>query len=209
MGEVRDTPVAAPSRAPRADARRNIAAILDAARDTLIDDPDATVAQIAQRAGVGRVTLYGHFATRAELVDAVFAQVSAEADAVLDGVDTSGDPVEALTRLVNATWRLVHRSRSLVAAVERELPAERVRQHHDRHLARAAELVRKGRAEGVFRTDLPEQWLVTTMYTLMHAAAAEVRAGRLDGADAGPTVATTVVAAWTPPTPTRRGARAD
>jgi TetR/AcrR family transcriptional repressor of mexCD-oprJ operon len=198
MVEVPDAPVAAPSRGPRADARRNIAAILDAARDTLIDDPDATIAQIAKRAGVGRVTLYGHFATRAELIDAVFAQVSAEADTVLEGVDTSGDPVEALTRLVNATWRLVHRARSLVAAVERELPAERVRQHHDRHLARATELIRRGRAKGVFRTDLPEQWLATTMYTLMHAAAAEVRAGRLDGADAGPTIATTLIGAWSP-----------
>ena len=199
MGEVHDTPVAAPSRGPRADARRNIAAILDAARDALIDDPDATVAQIAKRAGVGRVTLYGHFATRAELVDAVFAQVSEEADAVLEGVDASGDPVEAVTRLVNATWQLVHRARSLVAAVERELPPERVRQHHDRHLARATELIRRGRAQGAFRSDLPEQWLATTMYTLMHAAAAEVRAGRLDGADAGPTVAATLIAAWTPP----------
>jgi TetR/AcrR family transcriptional repressor of mexCD-oprJ operon len=198
MGQAPDTRVAAPVRGPRADARRNIAAILDAARDVLIDDPDATIAQIAKRAGVGRVTLYGHFATRAELIDAVFAQVSAEADTVLDGVDTSGDPVEALTRLVNATWRLVHRSRSLVAAVERELPAERVRQHHDRHLARATELIRRGRAKGVFRSDLPEQWLATTMYTLMHAAAAEVRAGRLDGAEAGPTVAATLIAAWKP-----------
>jgi AcrR family transcriptional regulator len=198
MGHAPDTSVAAPVRGPRADARRNIAAILDAARDALIDDPDATIAQIAKRAGVGRVTLYGHFATRAELIDAVFAQVSAEADAVLDGVDTSGDPVEALARLVNATWRLVHRSRSLVAAVERELPAERVREHHDRHLARGTELIRRGRAQGVFRSDLPEQWLATTMYTLMHAAAAEVRAGRLDGAHAGPTVAATLIAAWKP-----------
>jgi TetR/AcrR family transcriptional regulator, mexCD-oprJ operon repressor len=199
MGEVHDAPVVpAPTRGPRADARRNIAAILDAARDALVEDPDATVAQIAKRAGVGRVTLYGHFATRAELVDAVFAQVIEEADAALDDVDTSGDPVEAVNRLVNATWRLVHRSRAVLAAAERELTPARIRRLHDPHLARVTELVGRGRAVGAFRTDLPEQWLVTTMHALMHAAAAEVLAGRLAEADAGPAIATTLVGAWAP-----------
>lgn len=199
MGEVHDASAAsAATRSPRADARRNIAAILDAARDALVEDPDATVAQIAKRAGVGRVTLYGHFATRAELVDAVFARVNEEADAALEGFDTSGDPVEAVDRLVNATWRLVHRSRAILAAAERELTQERIRRLHDRHLARALELIRRGRREGAFRTDLSEQWLVTTMHALMHAAAAEVMAERLDEADAGPAIATTLIGAWTP-----------
>jgi AcrR family transcriptional regulator len=58
-----------PSPRPRrADARRNIAAILDAAVASLADNPDASMAEIAARAGVGRVTLYGHFKTRAELI---------------------------------------------------------------------------------------------------------------------------------------------
>ena len=62
---------AAPGRERRADARRNIAAILDAALLCLARDPDASIADIAQAAGVGRVTLYGHFKSRADLIDAV------------------------------------------------------------------------------------------------------------------------------------------
>ncbi len=62
--------MAAP-RAQRADARRNIAAILDAATDCLARDPDMSIAGIAAAAGVGRITLYGHFKTRAALVNAV------------------------------------------------------------------------------------------------------------------------------------------
>jgi TetR/AcrR family transcriptional regulator, mexCD-oprJ operon repressor len=185
-------------RGQRADARRNVAAILDAAKDCLVRDPDATVAEIAKRAGVGRVTLYGHFPTRAELVDAVFARVSAEAEKILSAVDTDGDPVAALARLVSSTWQVVHSSRAVLAAAQRELPAERIRGHHDSHLARVTALIRRGRSTGVFRTDVPEQWLVTTGYTLMHAAADEASAGRLDAASAGKALVATLVAAYTP-----------
>ena len=65
--------MAAP-RAQRADARRNIAAILDAATECLAHDPEMSIADIAAAAGVGRITLYGHFRTRADLVDAVLVR---------------------------------------------------------------------------------------------------------------------------------------
>src|SRR5437879_2135490 len=93
----------------RADARRNIEAILDAALACLIRDPDANIGDIAKHAGVGRVTLYGHFSTRAELIDAVFTRVVAESDQILGAVDLTGDPREALTRLIESSWRIVHR----------------------------------------------------------------------------------------------------
>src|ERR1700731_535694 len=64
-GQPGAVPGAARERDRRADARRNIASILDAAQDCLSRDPTASIADIAQAAGVGRVTLYGHFGTRA------------------------------------------------------------------------------------------------------------------------------------------------
>jgi TetR/AcrR family transcriptional regulator, mexCD-oprJ operon repressor len=85
-------------RAQRADARRNIAAILDAATDCLVRDPEMSIAGIAAAAGVGRITLYGHFKTRADLVDAVMLQIIGQAGAVLDATDTGGDPAGALPR---------------------------------------------------------------------------------------------------------------
>src|SRR5215470_955311 len=87
-------------RAQRADAQRNIAAILDAATECLAREPEMSIAGIAAAAGVGRITLYGHFKTRAELVDAVLVRTVQRADAILDATDTTGDPGEALARLV-------------------------------------------------------------------------------------------------------------
>jgi AcrR family transcriptional regulator len=183
----------------RADAQRNVTAILDAAQDCLVRNPDASVAEIAQAAGVGRVTLYGHFKTRAELVEAVFARVVTDANAALDAADTTGDPRDALARLVAATWQVVDQFRGMLRAAEQELPAEAIRGHHDRHLRRLATLIGRGQRSGEFRTDLPRDWLVTTAYSSIHAAAADCAARRLDAAEAASVITATLLAAYTAP----------
>jgi len=183
----------------RADARRNIAAILDAATDGLARDPELSIAGIAAAAGVGRITLYGHFKTRADLVDAVLVRTVQRADAILDATDTTGDPGEALGRLVASSWQLVHQFRNILLAAQRELPAERIRGVHDRILRRVRSLIEQGRRAGTFRSDMPEQWLITTAYSLMHGAAEDAAAGRLDAGDAPGLITATLLAAFTPP----------
>ena len=186
-------------RPQRADARRNIAAILDAATEGLARDPEISIAGIAAAAGVGRITLYGHFRTRADLVDAVLARTVERADAILDATDTSGDPAQALARLVASSWQIVHQFRNILLAAQRELPAERIRGVHDRILRRIQSLITRGQQAGTFRRDLPQQWLITTAYSLMHAAAEDATAGRLDPGDAARLITATLLAAFAPP----------
>jgi len=186
-------------RAQRADARRNIAAILDAATDCLAGDPETSIAGIAAAAGVGRITLYGHFKTRADLVDAVLVQTITRADAVLDATDTGGDPADALARLVASSWQIVHQFRNILLAAQRELPAERIRGVHDPILRRVQSLLTRGQRAGIFRTDLPSHWLITTAFSLMHAAAEDTAAGRVDPGDAAGLITATLLAALTPP----------
>ena len=83
-------------------------------------------------------------------------------------------------------------------AAQRELPAERIRGVHDRILRRVQSLIEKGQDAGTFRRDLPQRWLITTAYSLMHAAAEDVTAGRLDADDAAGLLTTTLLAAFTP-----------
>ncbi len=191
-------------RAQRADARRNVAAILDAATDCLARDPEMSIAGIAAAAGVGRITLYGHFKTRAELVDAVLVRTIERADAVLGATDTAGDPSEALTRLVASSWQIVHQFRNILLAAHRELPAERIRGVHDPILRRVQSLIGRGQRAGTFRSDLPEQWLITTTFSLMHAAAEDAAAGRVKADDAAGLITATLLAAFTPPTERRK-----
>ena len=79
------TPAAAAGRRPRADARRNRERLLAAARGLFAaDGPDAPLEQVAARAGFGVGTLYRHFPTRGDLIEAVYR---AEVDAVCRDAD--------------------------------------------------------------------------------------------------------------------------
>lgn len=167
----------------RADAERNIAAILDAALRCFGDDPQATMADIARAAGVGRVTLYAHFSSREELLEAALDRALAEVRAASAAVDAeaSGDTTadEILRRHIRTSWWVLDRHRQLFAVAERSLPPQRLRERHAPALGDFDGLVARGQAEGVFRTDLPAGWLVTVIYSLFHAAAEDVNVGRL------------------------------
>ncbi|NUR98869.1 MAG: TetR/AcrR family transcriptional regulator, partial [Kribbellaceae bacterium] len=145
------------------------------------------------------VTLYGHFPSRAELIDAVFVQAIATGEETLGQVDLTGEPRAALARLIESSWQLVDQFRSLLIAAEEALPPGRVRELHADPMARVEGLLERGRAEGDFRTDLPTSWLVSVMHNVMHGAAGDILAGRISSADAAPYITATLLAAFTPP----------
>jgi AcrR family transcriptional regulator len=145
------------------------------------------------------VTLYGHFASRTELVDAMFADTLERADRSLDAVDLAGDPRQALIRLIDSSWRIIDELRSLLVAAQRALPPERVRDLHDGPMRRIRRLIDRGQAEGAFRADLPTGWLVAVFYGVLHTAADELTAGRLHGPDAADAVTATLLAAFAEP----------
>src|SRR3954463_15991269 len=100
----------------RADAERSIARILDAAVDALASDPEASMAEIARRAGVVRATIYVHFPTREALLEAVTHRAIAEVAQVIAAAEPQrGDPAEALARVVAASWQRLGRYHTLVA----------------------------------------------------------------------------------------------
>src|SRR3954451_4104426 len=63
------------SRPKRADARRNYEQLVAAARAAFTEaDRSASLEDIARRAGVGIGTLYRHFPTRSDLIEAVYVE---------------------------------------------------------------------------------------------------------------------------------------
>ncbi|HEY3621082.1 MAG TPA: TetR/AcrR family transcriptional regulator [Roseiarcus sp.] len=85
------------ARKPRADARRNHDGLLEAAKAAFAEaGAEASLDQIARRAGVGIGTLYRHFPTRDAVVEAVYRrEVQQLADAARRLID-SQPPAEAL-----------------------------------------------------------------------------------------------------------------
>lgn len=184
------------ARRRRADAERSIATIVDAALTCFEEDPDASMSSIARAAGVGRVTLYSHFPSREALLEAVLERTLTDAAAALeDEAPDEGPAAEALARLIPPAWRILDRHRRLAAAAARHLSPARLRARHDLVMDRVERLVARGQAEGAFRIDLPLSWLVTTIYSLTHAAAQEVDAGRLAPADTPMVLERTLMAA--------------
>ena len=183
----------------RADARRNIAKILDAAAERLSEDPAASVGSVAEAAGVGRVTLYGHFPSRDALVEAAVRHAIDRGEERLADVDLSGEPRAAMERLIMASWELVAQFRNVLIAAQDALSPARIRELHAKPGARAAELIERGQEAGVFRSDLPVTWLVGVLHNVIHGAADEINAGRLTASDAPRTISATVLAAYTPP----------
>jgi AcrR family transcriptional regulator len=177
----------ATERAKRADAERNITAILDAAVELLAERPEASMAEIAAAAGVARQTVYAHYHSREALLLAVAERARAEAVAAIDAAEPErGPPLEALARLVPAWWSTVQRHARVLEALAPSFPdAEELHRFHAPILDRVERLVRRGRRTGDFDRELPVAWLVAAFLSLMHATAEEVAAGRVSAPAGG------------------------
>jgi AcrR family transcriptional regulator len=180
----------------RADAQRNIERILDAAVEALTDDLDASMTEVARRAGVVRATVYVHYPTREALLEAVTDRAFREiGDVIAAAEPEEGTPVEALRRVIAATWRKLGRYQALVAITTSTRTPEEL---HDRHapvLDLLLPLIRRGQERGDFRADVPASWHLAALIAILHAASAEVRAGRVDEADAERVVLATALGA--------------
>jgi AcrR family transcriptional regulator len=181
----------------RADAERNIAAILDAAITCLSERPQATLADIARAAGVGRVTLYGHFPSREALVSAALDRAMAEvvdaSNAVTARMPADAPADEILREHIHSGWDVLDRHRRLFTVAERMLPADQLRSRHGPALGDFHVLIERGQGEGRFRRDLPVDWLVTVVYSLFHAAAETVNNGSVERAEAAAVLDATIL----------------
>ena len=155
----------------RADAARNIDAVLQTGARLLAEDPSTSIATIAAEAGVDRRTVYRRFCSREALLDAVY-------HVKLDAVDT----VLADARLEDAPVAVaLHRFVEGIIPVIRRYPldAERMRcdvEAHARvlaHRARIAAFVQRAMDEGVIRSDLPDGMAGALLHQIIALTARE------------------------------------
>jgi AcrR family transcriptional regulator len=197
---AKQTTRATTQRPRRADAERSVAAILTAALEALTSDPDASMAEIARRAGVVRATIYVHFPTRESLLDAVMETAVAEvAEATSDAEPERGEPKEALERVLRATWQKLGKFHALLAINTSRLSVKELRRRQLPVTSQFAPLIERGQQEGVFRTGLPVSWHLAIIRAIVHAASSEVQSGRIAEAEVETAMLTTAIAAVAQP----------
>ncbi len=145
-----------PAGSRRADAERNRAKILDAARSALADpDADVSMAEIARLAGVGMATLYRNFPGRGELLQALYTD---EADAVVEAAgqvegETPGAALAAwLWQFFAFAVGKRHIVTELLSSTDQDHPT--FGRHRARGLTAGEPLFAAARESGELRSDL-------------------------------------------------------
>jgi AcrR family transcriptional regulator len=157
----------------RADAQRNMDALLEAAMAVFVTSGvDAPVRQIATKAGVGLGTVYRHFPQRSDLIAAVFRH---EIDACANAAPVLAvehEPGEALARWLLRYVDFVAAKRGLAPALHSGDPAfDTLRAYFEQRLRPALKtLLESAAAAGEVRTDVDADDILGAVASLcMHA----------------------------------------
>lgn len=166
QGEVTDRRV-------RADAKRNIDALLQAALEVFATSGvDAPVREIADKAAVGVGTLYRHFPQRADLIAAVFRR---EIDACVDAASLLAgeyEPFEALARWMQRYAAFVATKRGLATALHSGNPTfDSLPGYFNERLMPAFRgLLEAAKANGEVRTDVDAEDVLGAITSLARVA---------------------------------------
>jgi AcrR family transcriptional regulator len=140
----------------RADAERNRGRVLDAAQELFRERGlDVGVAEIAQRAGVGRGTLFRNFATKEALIVAIVSERMREMTERGRGLLEAPDPGHALFSFLGEMAGAQQLDRALAEAVADVLLANpEIRAAHAELVATVDALLERAQAAGAVRGDV-------------------------------------------------------
>lgn len=155
----------------RADGARNRQAILAAAASTMVQNPEASVNEIAKQAGLTRATVYRHYPDRDELIKAVAAQTAAKIiPALLDEMRLRSWP-DALGLLAERTVSMSVKHREVILRMAPRLEeAGRLAVAGDPFQTEIA----ARRAAGEVHSPLPDEWLAHCIRALCIATISQV-----------------------------------
>jgi AcrR family transcriptional regulator len=135
----------------RADAQRNLDRLLEAAGECFAEQGvDASIDEIARRAGVGHGTVFRRFPTKDALLAAVLARHMAELAVAAETACDEPDAGEAFDRVVRGMAEAYARDRSLAEAVKRCEKAPEV----DALVDAVGRLLQHAQDAGAVRTDV-------------------------------------------------------
>lgn len=172
------TGIAGEQEGTRSHARRNHGLLVAAAREVFAErGAEASLEEIARRAGVGVGTLYRHFATREALVEAVYERRIGELVAVAEAALAEDDGWLALVGLIERILEAQAGDRLLKDVILRSAPgAGRVEAAREEMRSLFERVLGRARAEGALREDFafPDLALLLWSFSPLIDATADV-----------------------------------
>jgi AcrR family transcriptional regulator len=170
MNEVSPRPAGVPV---RADGRRSHADLLAAAREAFAEQgTDASLREVARRAGVSIATLYRHFPTRQVLLEALLGDAFDTLRGRAADLLSAPDPGQALVTWIRELARANARYDGVPASVMEALhdPGSALHASCAALGAAAGDLLARAQRSGQVRADLRAEELLTTVGAMTWAA---------------------------------------
>lgn len=141
----------------RADAKKNYDHLLAIAREVFAEQgADASLRDVARRAGVGVATLYRHFPTREALLDPLLRECFDALTARASELETQDSADDALVLWLRETIAVTHSNRGVITSMTAAIAEPDSALHGSCVSLRAsgARLLARAQAAGLARTDI-------------------------------------------------------
>ncbi|WP_194914925.1 TetR/AcrR family transcriptional regulator [Catenulispora rubra] len=157
--------------------------LLDVVAEVLLAQPGASLAEVAEAAGISRTTLHKHYATRDDLVRAVGLRATEiyeqAVDRVADEPGTEAGLRQLLAAMIESGPQLAFLWRNPVLDEDHEL-TQRYVDAEKRCLA----VLNRARSAGLIAASTPDWWMLQMVNSLVYTAADSVQFGKLAPLDA-------------------------
>ncbi|GIH28718.1 TetR family transcriptional regulator [Acrocarpospora phusangensis] len=150
----------------RRDARRNRELLIGLAQDAFAEHGvDASLEQIARKAGLAIGTLYRHFPTRIDLLLAAFEPKLSEFMAVAEAALHMDDPWEGFCAFLEALCATQAGDRGFNDFISMRFPHSRATEAmHDRLCELATKVIERGQTVGVVRPDITDADIISLVW---------------------------------------------
>jgi TetR/AcrR family transcriptional regulator, mexCD-oprJ operon repressor len=162
----------------RSDAIRNREAVLETGLALLGQDPTLSIQEVAAASGLGRSTIYRHFADREELLDAVLGKVIERSRERTSAVPVAGrDAADVIRDLAAVLLDDCFAYGPLIA--NRSTNSRAIQASRESAESAVRRFIEAASESGDIRNDLPVAWLHIAFQSIPMQALDEVRAGRV------------------------------